>query len=99
MPFWTLAPVLVPVLTSWAACLWLAGRLERERRRVGNPRPVPPLFDPLTSHRWGGIILFDDPRPYRPSVRTAFLIARTALALIPLGAIASVVVANRVLSG
>ena len=91
---WLFAPVFAPFFTYWAACIWLSGRLERARRRAGDPRPVPSLFDPLTSHRWGGIILFEDARPYRPPVRTAFLTARAALALLPLGVLATVVLAN-----
>ena len=58
-------------------------------------RPVPAFFDPLTSHRWGGVILAEPTCAYRPAVRAAFLIARAALALIPVGALATVVLIGR----
>lgn len=95
MPLWLAALFLAPFLTYWAACTWLSGRLERERRRAGDHRPVPSFFDPLTSHRWGGVILFEDARTYRRAVRTAFLIARSAMALIPVAFMVTMVLANR----
>lgn len=98
MPLWLFALFFAPFLTYWGACIWLSGRLERERRRAGDHRPVPSLFDPLTSHRWGGLILFEDARPYRPAVRTAFLIARWAMALIPVAFMVTMALASRLAS-
>lgn len=87
MPLWFLAPVVIPFLAYTGALYWLSGHLERERRRAGDLRPVPAPFDPLTSHRWAGILLFEDVRTYRPPVHRAFLIARRSAALLPVGAI------------
>lgn len=95
MSVWLFLPVLGPMVVYWSACAWLSGRLPRERRRAGDPRPVPALFDPLTSHRWGGVILTEPTRAYRPAVRAGFLIARTALVLMPVGVIVTGVLIGR----
>jgi hypothetical protein len=81
------------------ACAWLSGRLARDRRRVGDPRPVPALFDPMTSHRWGGILLTEKTGQYRRSVRRAFFIARIACVLIPVGFLITVTLMGRFSTG
>lgn len=95
MPLWLFPLFIGPLLVYWGAGAWLSRRLALERRRAGDPRPVPEMFDFQTSHRWGGILLGEDTRTYRPSVRRAFLIARIALGATLVGFFASMVVASQ----
>ncbi|WP_395945181.1 hypothetical protein [Brevundimonas sp.] len=92
---WLAIPIMLgPVVAHWLSIAVAARRLPRERRRIGDTRPIPELFDPATSHRWLGIILEEKTADYSPSTRRAFGMARVSLCLIPLGFILAMAVAN-----
>ncbi len=83
MTAWFVVPFALAFLTYAGATYWASRLLARERRRLGDARPVPDLLDPLTSHRWLPILLWEETRAFRPPARRAFMVARIALLLTP----------------
>lgn len=55
---------------------------------------MPDLFDPMTSHRWMGVILTEKTSGFSGSTKRAFQIARVSLALVPIGFISAMVIAS-----
>ena len=96
MTGWFFVPFAVAILIYWGATYWATRMLPNERRRLGDPRPVPDLLDPLTSHRWLPILLGEKTREFRPQARRAFTVARIALLLTPVAFFASIVLAANV---
>ena len=99
MEFEIFIPLLVVVVPYLGALYRTAWLLPGERRRLGDARPIPDLFDPLTSYRWLPILFSEDTREFRPETRHAFALARIALALIPVAFLISVVLASNFATG
>jgi hypothetical protein len=83
-----------PFISYAAAVIWLNGRLPAERRRHDDPRPAPNLFDPASSHRWLFVLLEERTAAYHPRIRRAFAVARVSLLLVPVGFVATVLLAS-----
>lgn len=80
---WFVLPFVGAFITYAGATYWASRLLPSERRRLGDTRPVPDLLDPLASHRWLPILLWEKTRGFRPPARRAFAVARVALLLTP----------------
>ena len=96
MTAWMLAPFLTAFLTYVGASYWASRLLPGERRRLGDTRPVPDFLNPLTSHRWLPILLFEKTRGFRPLARRAFSTSRIALFLTPVAFFVTMVLAANV---
>jgi hypothetical protein len=95
MRTWLIITIMLgPVVAYWLSIISAARRLPRQRRQIGDARPVPGLFDPATSHRWLGIILTEDTSQFSPRAKRAFWIAQLSVCLIPFGFILAMVIAN-----
>lgn len=97
MRTWLVPTVMfAPVIAYWLSTIWAARLLPRQRRRIGDTRPVPDLFDPMTSHRWMGVILSEKTSSFSGPTKRAFQIARLSFALIPVGFMSAMVIASSV---
>ena len=90
----SLTIMFTPVIGYWLSTISAARLLPRQRRKAGDARPVPDLFDPMTSHRWLGVILTEKTAEFSRPAKRAFQIARLSLVLIPVGFISATVIAS-----
>ena len=95
MKMWIIITIaLAPMVAYWVLTIRVASLLPKQRRRVGDSRNVPELFNPMTSHLWTGIILTEKTSEFSPATKLAFRMARISLGLMPVGFILAMVLMN-----
>lgn len=83
-----------PLFCYWCALVFAARFLPEERRRLGDHRPVPSLFNPLTSHQWLGVLIGERTSAFRQPARRAFFVARISFCLVPVGLVVALALAE-----
>lgn len=83
-----------PLICHWCALVFAARFLAEERCRLGDHRPVPSLFNPLTSHQWLRVLIEERTSAFRQPARRAFSVARISLCLFPVGCLVALALAE-----